>query len=148
MKQPSGRQQRILGLVDGYPAAFGGESDDGSIRAGASRNLREMRKRPGHWFLVGQRRRVDGRTVKTGSMAADLRQRGVEAVEVDGKQYARVPGKCGVAIEALVTKQPAPLPSDALPEVTRDRFGWSQNELANAAATARAWLFPIEGIAA
>ena len=146
MKPPRGRQQRILGLIDGYQSIFGG--DAGSRRQNLSRVIAEMRKRPGHWFLVGQRSRAQGISVKVGATADDLKRHGSETSEVDGKLYARFPHKSGVLLESLLSRPSKRLQITPLPAVESDRFGWSRDELNNATATAKAWLFPIEGIAA
>ena len=147
MKRRKGAQTRILCLIDGYQSVFGGELDAGSKQANASRMEREMRARPGQWFLVGQSGKSGGVFTRIGARASDLRGRGFEAVEIDGKHLARVPHKSGVPIESLVTRRKPPTAADALPSVKSDRFGWSRDELNNATATAKAWLFPIEGIA-
>jgi hypothetical protein len=97
---------------------------------------------------VGQCNRQGGVLTRAGARAFDLKARGYEVAGVDGKQYARVPHPSGVPISSLVTKTRPLTAADALPEVKAIHFGWSQDELRQAAATARAWLFPIEGIAA
>lgn len=146
MKQPSSRQERILSLIDGYQSDFGGEFDAGSKQGQLSRIVRELHRWPGHWFLVGQISRRGGAKATAGARAVDLKRHGCETAEVDGKQYARIPGE-GVPLMSLVTRPEKRQMHERLPAVASDKFGWSRNELANAKATARAWLFPIEGIA-
>jgi hypothetical protein len=148
MQPHSTPQKRILCLINGYPTCFGGVETYGSDMAHSVLIARELKARPGHWFLVGKMTKVNGREVKVGSEPVDMRRRGYEAARVDGHIYARTPHESGVPLNALVTKQPTYLAMEKLPELTVSTFGWSKNELKNATATAHAWLFETEGIAA
>lgn len=140
MSQP--KQKRILSLIDSYPSTYGGEFDAGSVRDNARRTDIALASRPGHWFLIGENGK--GSVQATGARTSDVRSRGYEAVELNGRHYARIAHPSGVSIEALVTKLPYTKPTDRLPVLARD-FAWSRDELNDALATARAWLFPIEG---
>jgi len=147
MQQHSGQQERILCLLEGYPSTFGGVEVPGSSAAKTEYISHVLHQRPGHWFLVGHRPADNDRAV-TGVDAGTARKQGYEVECINHHIYARVPHPSGLPIEALVTRRKAWHHSDALPEVTPDRFGWSRGELNEAMATARAWLFPTEGIAA
>jgi hypothetical protein len=145
MQQHSGPQTRILGLTEGYSATFGGDDVEGSGLAHGQYVARALNAWPGHWFVVGHRLRGGARR---GFGSSNARRNGYECKEVNGKVYARVPHPDGVPLEQLVTKRRPWDVGDALPELKADKFGWSRGELNEAMATARAWLFPTEGIAA
>lgn len=140
----SGVQERVLCLIDGYPALFGGVNDEGTKQAQIARIDRVLKSRPGHWYLVGHRstRRSEGSEPRT------MRDAGFEVEVVNGDVYARVPHPDGRPLSELVAKRQPWTFGDKLPELAVDGFGWSRNELNQAMATARAWLFPTEGIAA
>jgi hypothetical protein len=146
MQQHSGPQERILSLLEGYPSNFGGVEIAGSKLAHTEYIARMMHSRPGHWFLVGHRPNNGG--ARLGVDGSTARRQGYEMAEVNCNVYARVPHPSGLPIEALVTRRKPWNHHDKLPELTADRFGWSRGEMSDAMATARAWLFPIEGIAA
>jgi len=143
MQPHSKRLDRVLCLIEGYPSNFGGVEVESSKAAVSQRMSRELNAAPGTWFIVGDRR------AGTGARVDSMRARGYEAAEVNAAVYARVPHPSGLPIESVVPKQ---LPwlhmVDKLPTLTADRFGWSTNELTDALATARAWLFPTEGMQA
>jgi hypothetical protein len=146
MQQHSGPQKRILCLLEGYPSTFGGVEVAGSPAANSEYISHVLNQRPGHWFLVGYRR--GSSNTSTGVDANTARKQGYEVECIARHIYARVPHPSGLPIESLVTRRKPWTLGDKLPEVTADKFGWSRGELNEAMATARAWLFPTEGIAA
>lgn len=138
----SGPQKRILSLIDGYQASFGYQQANGQRMDAA------LYSRPGHWFLVGRRWVTNGVDYTVGSPATDLKRRGFETAVVNNNHYARVSTSDGKPLTDFVTRQPPYNPQSAPQQLKSDSFGWSSTELSSALATARAWLFPIEGIAA
>ena len=146
MQQRSGVQKRILCLLEGYPSTFGGAEVPGSSAATTEYIRHVLNERPGHWFLIGHRQGLG--STATGVDASTARKQGYEVETVNCKTYARVPHPSGLPIEALVTRRKPWNHADEPPKLIADRFGWSRGELNEAMATARAWLFPTEGIAA
>lgn len=146
MQQHSGPQKRILNLIEGYPSTFGGVDVAGSSAATTEYISRVLHERPGDWFLIGYRIGSSGASI--GVEANTARKQGYEVECISRNIYARVPHPDGLPIEALVTRRKPWTLGDRLPELTADRFGWSRGEMNDAMATARAWLFPTEGIAA
>lgn len=143
MQPPRKPLDRVLCLIEGYPSVFGGQEVESSRAANSLRMRRWMTAYPGTWFIVGDAR------AGTGDNAGGMRRRGYESAEYDGATYARIPHRDGLPIEAVVARRkPWHHLGDKLPELKADRFGWSGDEMTDALATAKAWLFPIEGIQA
>lgn len=148
MQQPNSRSERILGLIDGYPELFGGNGEVMNSVARQQWVRKTMDESPGRWFVVGEVRHVNRRRVSVGPHPYILRGYGYEVEIANSKVYARAPHPSGRPLSDYVDIAPPKRPSDAPPELTSDKFGWSGSEIQDALATARAWLFPIEGIAA
>ncbi len=137
--------EAILCLIDGYPS-HSLEGREGSFGAGPAMEgkMRMLDQYAGRWMLVSERIRVAGELVRVGTAAENFVSRGYETAIVNNKTYARHPHPGGLPIDSVVTKLPR-RHVDPLPVVESDEFEWSANELHNAIATARSWLFPIEG---
>jgi ethanolamine utilization protein EutQ (cupin superfamily) len=148
MQQPSKPAERILCLIEGYPSAFGGDGEVKADHAHQKWVRKMMSEQPGRWFLVGEVVYVNRVRKRLGREPVELRKLGFEAEQVSHKVYARAPHPDGVPLSDLVTRAEPRTRSDALPEVADVRFGWTADEMSNAIATARAWLFPTKGIAA
>lgn len=147
MQQPK-PSDRILSLIEGYPSLFG---SDGEVKASNAHQKwvrKMMNSRPGQWFLVGDEAYVNRLRKRSGMAATELRKYGFEVEKVNDKVYARAPHPLGRPITDLVEQRPPKNRHDALPELADVRFGWTADEMSKALATARAWLFPVEGIAA
>jgi hypothetical protein len=146
-KQPK-RSQPILCLIDGYLGSLHeGRIGKGSMTPGQERKLALLDRYPGRWAVVHARERAGDGYNNIGTHGPEFVKHGYEVAVANGKTYARRPHPSGRPLSDFVTKMPAKR-FDPMPAVESDEFGWSRDELANAAATARAWLFPIEGIAA
>lgn len=136
----------ILCLIDGYPGHIqeGREgSGSGVMAEGTKRKLMAIDSRPGRWALIGERG-LEGKA-SSGLEGAKFKRLGYEVQTLNGKTYARKPSPDGRPLTDWVTPTVLLVPDAPLPMVEPDEFGWSPTEINNALATARAWLFPIEG---
>ena len=141
-------RQAVLCLIDGYLGSVQ-EGKDGSfgMTEGMKRKLQLLDRYPGRWALVGTEFSQDGRKELVGTQARSFAKYGYETATLGGKIYARKSHPDGLPIEAVVEKAPKRY-YEPLPAVQPDSFGWSPAEIKNALATAKAWLFPTEGIQA
>jgi hypothetical protein len=139
--------QPVLCLLDGYPGSLYENREGNGITEGMKRKLQLLDRYPGRWALVGTELWKDGRRDIVGTQARSFAKYGYETATVNSRVYARRAHPDGLPIEAVVKKMPKRL-YEPLPAVQPDSFGWSRAEINNALATARAWLFPTEGIQA
>jgi hypothetical protein len=147
MQQQSKPLAAILCLIDGYTGSPYENREGNGITEGMKRKLQLLDRYPGRWALVGTELWKDGRRDVVGTQARSFAKYGYETATVNSRVYARKPHPDGLPIEVVVKKMPKRL-YEPLPAVEPDRFGWSKAELSNALATAKAWLFPTEGIQA
>ena len=147
MQQQPERSQPILCLIDGYPASQSEGREGSGITEGMKQRLALLDRYPGRWALVATEVQRDGVKELAGTRASTFAKYGYETATVNCKTYARKPHPDGLPIEALVKKAEV-RPYEPLPAIKQNSFGWSRDEINNALATARAWLFPTEGIQA
>jgi hypothetical protein len=134
-----------LCLIDGYQGSIQEGREGSGITEGMKRKLAILDKHPGRWALVHEEGGPRGNRFYVGTAGPNFAKYGCEIATVNGKTYARRPHPSGLPIESLVTKR---APAEPLPVIKPNSFGWSRDEINNALATARAWLFPTEGIQA
>lgn len=148
MQQQPKPAQRILCLIDGYLGNIN-EGREGAVGKSPDmeRKLALLDRYPGRWALVGSEIIRGGVRVSVGTKGRTYARYGYETASANGKTYARRPHPDGVPLSALV-KSVRPKQPEPLPVVQPDEFGWSRDEINNALATAKAWLFPTEGIQA
>lgn len=137
-------QHAVMGLIDGYlSGVMVGRIGPFGLSPHVLKAMEQLDKHPGRWGLIFVKAQPGYEAA--GMYDKSFSRAGYELVTVNGKTYARKPHPSGLPIDAVVTRQKPRVPSDALPAVTPDVFGWSANELHHALATAKSWLFPIEG---
>jgi hypothetical protein len=136
----------ILCLIDGYQGSLFEGREGSGVTEGMKRKLELLDRYPGRWAIVSEDGRRDGERFLAGTSGRDFAKYGCEVVTVNRKTYARRPHPSGLPIDAYVSKHR--VTREPLPIVEQNRFGWSATELSNALATAKAWLFPTEGIQA
>jgi hypothetical protein len=102
---------------------------------------------PGRWAVVRELivDPITGARHERGIPVERLEQQGYEVARLNRKGYARKPLKGAPPLSDLVAKKPALAPIVGYPEVTPDEFGWTRDEINDALATAKSWLFPTEG---
>ncbi len=143
MQRQPRRSERVLCLIDGYPSHVQEGREGSGAGPSMERKLRMLDRYPGRWILVAERIKGTG-GVRVGTGAENFAKYGYETATANKRTYARAPHPSGLPLESVVTKLPR-RHIDPLPAVESDEFGWSATEMNNAIATARSWLFPIEG---
>lgn len=108
-----------------------------------------MRQHPGRWALVGEGLVGKGTTGLTRQLlliCPDIQVKELRTGKhnADGivRVYARVDHPEGESLAEALARRPF-APGLYLPEVTRDEFNWSTEELADACQCARDNLFPV-----
>jgi hypothetical protein len=106
-----------------------------------------MRRHPGRWALVGENN--IGLTKQLLKYCPDiqaLEYRGSRTIDGIARTYARLPHPKGEPLADALRRRPFSRPSGRalnLPEITRDEFNWSPEELKEACRVAREHLFPV-----
>lgn len=142
--------QRILCLVDGYPSESGMQGSEGEPNRLGPVLLNVMHhldRWPGRWAVVHEILvdPITGAEQQRGIVAAALIKQGYECKRLNRKTYARKPAEGAPELTDLVARKPPLAPITGYPEVTPDEFGWTRDEINQALATAKSWLFPLEG---
>jgi hypothetical protein len=150
MQRPDKPSQRILFLIDGYPSESGMQGSEGDLgRLGPVMHnvMTQLDRWPGRWAVVRELivDPITGARHERGIPVERLEQQGYEVARLNRKGYARKPLKGAPPLSDLVAKKPALAPIVGYPEVTPDEFGWTRDEINDALATAKSWLFPTEG---
>lgn len=150
MQRPSKPSQRILCLIDGYPSESGMQGSEGDLsRLGPVllNVMQQLDKRPGRWAVVHEKLvdPITGVEQRRGVEPDVLRKHGYEVARLNRKGYARRPLEGAPPLSDLVARKPPLAPITGYPEVTPDEFGWTRDEIKQALATAKSWLFPLEG---
>jgi len=132
----------VLCLIDGYLGAI----QEGRVGKGLAPHIihamKMLDRYPGRWAIIRSRSKTEG--FDYGMKADVFKAHGYEVSCLNGNTYVRRAHRSGIPLDATVTRLPRRMPCP-LPAVENDEFGWSPAEINNALATARAWLFPIEG---
>lgn len=135
----------ILCLIDGYPGSVFEGREASGMTDGMKQRLAILDRNPGRWALVHSVVYGNGGEVHAGTKPQFWRKLGYEVETINCDTYARRPHPNGRPLSDFVTRQERKEP---LPKLRPAQFGWSRDEINSALATAKTWLFPIEGIQA
>jgi hypothetical protein len=130
----------VVDLVDPYFTAE--VKNAGGFKAtspGSNTAIWWLRRNPGRWALVGEG--TTGLTKQLLKQCPDLygTERSFQGVI---QVYACLPHPEGESLKAALERRPLPR-GLYLPEVTKDEFNWSPEELKEACRVARENLFPV-----
>lgn len=137
----------VADLVDPYFTQAVKKTGQFKSVVGSNMAVHWMRQHPGRWALVGEG--TTGLTKDMLKFCQDLQitESGTETSYRNRRTYARVPHPEGESLASALKRRPqaTPLAKLYLPELTRDSFEWTPEELDDACRVARANLFPTGG---
>lgn len=123
----------VVDLVDPYVT-----KDEAA--ASAERVMRWLDEHPGRWAMFAEGPYgIDRKNIRNDRYEVVRRgtMRGVE------RAYARLPHPEGEGLDAALARRSAAIYPNDLPELEKDRFEWTKEELQKACEAARESLFPV-----